>query len=209
MPTAPSTSLPSHRRRGKRAALRRRASSLKHRLRESRKRTRAATGAAVLATIAALFFAFQPEPAPGPVPLGQGRAGVFTVADRGDAPARPASEAPAAEADDAPEAPADAEPAGEGEASYYGDEFEGRPTASGEPYAGTRLTAAHRTLPLGSRVRVTNLSTGEDVVVRVNDRGPFAGNRVIDLSKAAAREVGMLAAGTAPVRLELLRGARG
>lgn len=186
---------------GKRAALRRRVGSLSRRLRASRKRTQVATGSAVLATIAALVLAFQPEPAPGPVPLGKGRAGVATVSDR-DTTRR--SESDRARRSTSPAVA----PAGEGEASYYGDEFEGRPTASGEPFAQTGLTAAHRTLPIGSRVRVTNVSTQESVVVRVNDRGPFAERRVIDLSKAAAREIGMLQDGVARVRLELLRGTR-
>jgi rare lipoprotein A len=158
----------------------------------------------VLATLIALVIAFQPEPAPQPIPLGKGRAGVMAVSDRGTPPTsadRP--EAPAAQ-----EPAEQTEPGGEGEASYYGDEFEGRPTASGEPFAQAALTAAHRTLPIGTRVRVTNVSSQESVVVRINDRGPFAERRVIDLSKAAAREIGMLEAGTARVRLELLRGTR-
>lgn len=90
------------------------------------------------------------------------------------------------------------------EASYYGDRFAGRPTASGERFNPEDLTAAHRTLPFGSLVEVTNVATGKSVVVKINDRGPFHGNRDIDLSKAAAREIGMLPAGTAKVQLEVL-----
>ncbi|MEM8601095.1 MAG: septal ring lytic transglycosylase RlpA family protein [Bacteroidota bacterium] len=93
---------------------------------------------------------------------------------------------------------------GEGRASFYGPGFEGNRTANGEIFRMQRLTAAHRTLPFGSRVRVTNLRNGESVVVRINDRGPFVGNRVIDLSRGAAQEIGMIRSGTAPVRLELL-----
>src|SRR6056297_213133 len=93
---------------------------------------------------------------------------------------------------------------GEGSASFYGEELAGNPTASGERFDPAKLTAAHRTLPLGSRVRVTNMRNGESVVVRINDRGPFHGNRIIDLSEAAARRIGMLQRGTARVRLELL-----
>ena len=93
---------------------------------------------------------------------------------------------------------------GEGEASYYGRKFAGRPTASGERFDPELPTAAHRTLPLGSRVRVTNTRNGESVVVRVNDRGPFHARRVIDLSRGAARQIGMLESGTARVRLALL-----
>ena len=95
-------------------------------------------------------------------------------------------------------------PLGTGEASFYGGELAGNRTASGEIFDPARLTAAHRTLPLGSRVRVTNASNGEDVVVRINDRGPFHGNRVIDLSSAAARTIGLLRTGTARVSLALL-----
>jgi len=93
---------------------------------------------------------------------------------------------------------------GSGNASYYGPGFEGRPTASGERFDPAQMTAAHRTLPMGSRVRVTNPSTGDSVVVRINDRGPFHGNRVIDLSEAAARTVGLIQSGTGRVRLALL-----
>ena len=94
----------------------------------------------------------------------------------------------------------------DGEASYYGNELAGNPTASGEIFDPNRLTAAHRTLPLGSKVRVTNPQNGRSVVVRVNDRGPFHGNRVIDLSAAAARNIGLIQSGTERVKLALLLG---
>ncbi|MBR0553096.1 septal ring lytic transglycosylase RlpA family protein [Sphingomonadaceae bacterium LXI357] len=93
---------------------------------------------------------------------------------------------------------------GFGHASYYGPGLAGGQTASGERFDPRKLTAAHRTLPLGSRVRVTNTRTGRSVVVRINDRGPFIAGRVIDLSTAAARRIGMLASGTARVRMQLL-----
>lgn len=93
---------------------------------------------------------------------------------------------------------------GEGSASYYHDALEGRRTASGEPYRRSELTAAHRSLPFGSRVRVSNPANGRSVVVRINDRGPFAHNRVIDLSRSAASRLGMLSQGHGRVRLELL-----
>jgi rare lipoprotein A len=93
---------------------------------------------------------------------------------------------------------------GRGEASYYGAGLAGNPTASGEAFDPSKLTAAHRTLPLGSRVRVTNLRNDETVTVRINDRGPFHGNRVLDLSRRAAERIGMLARGTARVKIELL-----
>lgn len=93
---------------------------------------------------------------------------------------------------------------GGGLASYYGNELAGNRTANGERFDPTQLTAAHRTLPFGSMVRVTNISTGDSVVVRINDRGPFAHGRVIDISHAAAREIGMHRSGTARVALALI-----
>jgi len=90
---------------------------------------------------------------------------------------------------------------GAGMATYYGIELAGQPTASGEPFDPNQLTAAHRTLPLGSRIQVTNLANGLSTVVRINDRGPYAGRSVIDLSTAAARQIGMLPAGSARVGL--------
>ncbi|MCA1748833.1 MAG: septal ring lytic transglycosylase RlpA family protein [Parasphingopyxis sp.] len=98
----------------------------------------------------------------------------------------------------------EAEAIGGGEASYYGRELAGNRTASGEIFDPSGLTAAHRTLPMGSRVRVTHRRNGRSVVVRINDRGPFHGNRVIDLSEGAARQIGMVGAGRAQVGLELL-----
>ena len=91
-----------------------------------------------------------------------------------------------------------------GVASYYGEAFHGRPTASGETFNMHRLTAAHRVLPLGTRVRVTSLENGRWVDVKVNDRGPFVEGRVLDLSFAAALELEMVRAGTARVMIELL-----
>jgi rare lipoprotein A len=92
-----------------------------------------------------------------------------------------------------------------GKASWYGPGFYGRRTANGERFTRGTLTAAHRTLPFGTRVRVTNLHNGRTTVVRINDRGPFHGNRVIDLAHGAAAEVGLTASGLAPVKLEVLR----
>lgn len=91
-----------------------------------------------------------------------------------------------------------------GLASWYGRDFHGRTTASGEPYDMAALTAAHQTLPFGSRVRVTNLANGRWVVVVINDRGPYAADRLIDLSHAAARRLGILEDGLAKVRLDVL-----
>ncbi|HEX8579504.1 MAG TPA: septal ring lytic transglycosylase RlpA family protein [Allosphingosinicella sp.] len=94
---------------------------------------------------------------------------------------------------------------GEGVASYYGKELAGNRTASGERFNPSDLTAAHRSLPLGTKLRVTNKSTGDAVIVRVNDRGPFIKSRLIDLSFGAAREIGMVRTGTARVTVEILR----
>lgn len=89
----------------------------------------------------------------------------------------------------------------QGMASWYGPGFSGRKTASGERFNPKALTAAHRTLPFGSSVKVTNVENGKSVIVRVNDRGPFSRGRIIDLSKAAAAKIGLLRSGTARVSL--------
>ena len=90
-----------------------------------------------------------------------------------------------------------------GKAAWYGARFQGRKTASGERFDKNKMTAAHRTLPFGTRVRVTHAKTGRSVVVRINDRGPF-GRAIIDLSEAAARKLGIIRAGVAPVTIEVL-----
>jgi rare lipoprotein A len=94
---------------------------------------------------------------------------------------------------------------GTGEASYYGHELAGNRTASGERFNPNALTAAHRSLPLGTKLRVTNKSNGRSVIVRINDRGPFVGRRVIDVSLAAAHKINMVRAGRAQVTLEIVR----
>ena len=91
----------------------------------------------------------------------------------------------------------------EGIASYYADTLHGNPTASGEPYDKKAMTAAHRTLKFGTRVKVTNLDNGKTATVVINDRGPHVKSRVLDVSGAAARELGMLDSGTAKVRLDI------
>ena len=93
-----------------------------------------------------------------------------------------------------------------GTASWYGRDFHGRPTACGERYDMYGISAAHKLLPMHTRVRVTNLDNGRQLDVRVNDRGPFVKSRIIDLSYGAARELGMVEAGTARVRVEALGG---
>jgi hypothetical protein len=92
-----------------------------------------------------------------------------------------------------------------GQAVYYGAELAGNPTASGEIFDPTLLTAAHRTLPLGSEVQVTNLGNGLSTVVRINDRGPFSDDSIIDLSTAAAQRIGLLPRGSGRVQLERVR----
>ncbi len=92
----------------------------------------------------------------------------------------------------------------EGMASWYGNEFHGRRTASGEVFDQEAMTAAHRTLPFGTLVRVTNRDNGAVVILRINDRGPFTRGRILDCSRAGARELGFLLAGTTRVRLETL-----
>jgi rare lipoprotein A len=91
----------------------------------------------------------------------------------------------------------------QGLASYYGREFHGRKTANGETFDMEAMTAAHRTLPFGTMVRVTNIKTGQRVMVKINDRGPFVDGRIIDLSQGAARKIGI--EGVEPVRLEIIQ----
>jgi rare lipoprotein A len=91
-----------------------------------------------------------------------------------------------------------------GMASYYGGKFHGRKTASGEIFDTKKMTAAHRTLKFGTMVKVTHLKTNKSVIVRINDRGPFAHSRIIDVSQAAAQELGMMLSGTAKVRIEVV-----
>ena len=92
----------------------------------------------------------------------------------------------------------------DGQATYYGSRSHGRKTASGETFNKNEMVCAHRTLPFGTRVRVTNKKNGRSVVVRVIDRGPFGKGKVIDLSPAAARQLDMIKAGVVPVHLEVV-----
>jgi rare lipoprotein A len=122
-------------------------------------------------------------------------------------PLQPISEitgaAPVAEQLSSPSAPQETV-LGRGSASYYAAQFDGRRTASGERFDNDELTAAHRTLPFGSLVRVTNPANGRSVVVRINDRGPFTRGRLIDVSRAAAAELGLIARGHGDVELALI-----
>lgn len=92
----------------------------------------------------------------------------------------------------------------DGMASYYHDRFHGRKTASGAAYNKNALSAAHKSLPLGTEVRVTDTRSGKSVIVKINDRGPFVKGRVIDLSRAAARQIGLTKKGLAKVKVEVL-----
>ena len=91
-----------------------------------------------------------------------------------------------------------------GKASWYGDKFHGRKTASGEIYNMNAMTAAHRKLPFGTRVKVTSKANGQSVIVKINDRGPFAKKRIIDVSKAAAKKLGMIKSGEISVSIVVL-----
>ncbi len=93
----------------------------------------------------------------------------------------------------------------EGMASWYGSDFHGKPTSCGEPYDMWAMTAAHKTLPLGTSVKVTNLQTGNSIIVRVNDRGPFVSGRIIDLSCRASQELGSFKSGLSKVRVEAVQ----
>lgn len=160
-------------------------------------RQMALVGTGLFAAVALVLGAalVQDRTSPDVVKLGKGMASVETMPV---AQLEPVEPQPAI-------APSPSESAiGGGEASFYGNELAGNRTANGEIFDPEQLTAAHRTLPLGSRLRVTNPRNGESVVVRVNDRGPYHGNRVIDLSYAAAREIGLIRSGTGRVNLALL-----
>jgi len=92
-----------------------------------------------------------------------------------------------------------------GQGSYYADKFAGRPTASGAPYRPGQLTAAHNTLPFGTKLKVTNTRNGHSVKVVVNDRGPHAKGRIVDVSKRAARKLDLIDAGVAPMQIKVMR----
>jgi rare lipoprotein A len=118
-------------------------------------------------------------------------------------PLEPAAEARVPEAEAPASRPKETVVA-RGSASYYAARFNGRRTANGERFNNADMTAAHRTLPFGTRVRVTALATGRSVVVRINDRGPFYAGRIIDLSRAAAAELGLIVRGHGKVELAVL-----
>lgn len=94
-----------------------------------------------------------------------------------------------------------------GQGSYYADKFNGRPTASGAPYRPGQMTAAHNTLPFGTRIKVTNVKNGRSVKVTVNDRGPHVKGRIVDVSRKAARKLDLVEAGVVPVQLKVIKAA--
>ncbi len=195
-----------------RRTVRQRVRGLGSRLAGSRRRAAVVTSAALLSAASLASFADAPSPEPTPyVPI----VAVSDAVPTDEAP--PMTLLPADTVDVPVRAVSDIEEAGtfhsEGRASYYGRELAGNRTASGERFDPSDFTAAHRTLPFGTHIRVTNLRNDRSVVVRVNDRGPFHGNRIIDVSRAAADEIGMTRRGTIRVRLDVLpaapRGVRG
>ncbi len=132
--------------------------------------------------------------------------GLWLLAAYGCAGGQRAADTPRAEAaGDGAGADADVVSVHRGQATYYADRFHGRTTASGERFDQGAMTAAHRRLPFGTRVRVTNLHNDASVVVRINDRGPFGDRRrIIDVSRAAAETLDMIRAGVVPVKVEVL-----
>ncbi|EDL49178.1 septal ring lytic transglycosylase RlpA family protein [Erythrobacter sp. SD-21] len=170
------------------------------RLKAQRRNLAIGLGAVTALGLALGGVAFSESQSPEVVRLGKGLASVDAKKVADIEPRTTIAERPTTE----PEPAASESPMADGEASYYGSELAGNLTASGEAFDPSQLTAAHRFLPLGSKVRVTNPRSGQAVVVRINDRGPFHGNRVIDLSTAAARKIGLIRSGTGRVRLALL-----
>ncbi len=168
-------------------------------------RRAALAGAALLfAAAAAASTPLHAESAPILVPVGVQDAAQSASFDAQFAPFDTAPQPQADEAQPADEGTL--EPIGTGTASWYGREFTGRRTASGEKFDPQDLTAAHRSLPFGSMVRVTNTKTGRSVVVRINDRGPFSRNRLIDVSRAAADQLGLIGPGSGQVSIALING---
>lgn len=162
-------------------------------------------GATSLAALA--FAALMPAPLLADVPVGAAPPGELPEQLQDVVPIDP--ELPAVEPAEEKK-PVELEPEeravllGEGVASYYGAELAGNRTASGERFNPNAMTAAHRTLRMGTMVKVTNKSNGRSVVVRINDRGPFTKGRIIDVSRAAAERIAMIRSGTARVKLELV-----
>jgi rare lipoprotein A len=139
----------------------------------------------------------QPAPTPPAEAIDNAKGGTSIPPSPSPVPARP-------KRGKTPQEPAPVGYAEEGNASWYGNPFHGRRSSNGEVYDMYKLTAAHRTLPFETMVRVTNLNNGKTTTVRITDRGPFVDNRIIDLSQAAAREIESIGPGVVPVRIEVL-----
>lgn len=174
--------------------------------------------ACLFGAVLLLSLSFLSQCVPSPIYKSPARIAPRKPASSGKAPA-PVSRSAAGSSQEAGSRPAPAHPVDVsgldtsnayqiGIASYYGKKFHKRPTASGETFNMYKLTAAHRVLPLGTIVRVTNLSNGRWVEVKVNDRGPFIEGRILDLSFAAALELEMVEAGTTRVMIEILKTAK-
>jgi rare lipoprotein A len=145
------------------------------------------------------------QPAPAPPTAAPAEAVDSAKRETSIPPSPPASSAPAhPKRGKLPQVPAAVGYTEEGNASWYGNPFHGRRASNGEVYDMNKLTAAHRTLPFETMVRVTNLNNGRTTTVRITDRGPFVDNRIIDLSQAAAREIESIGPGVVPVRIEVL-----
>ena len=165
------------------------------------------TQAALVASLVALTpLAASSAATPDAIAEGSNLTTTAAVIELAPVPASTEVTAPVtAEIPEVPSAPQETA-IGRGSASYYAAKFHGRRTASGEAFDNRAMTAAHRTLPFGSMVRVTNPASGKSVVVRINDRGPFIKGREIDVSRAAAEELGLIARGHAMVELALIEG---
>jgi len=165
-----------------------------------RRAPRGVRGGLPLAALGLLLAACAPALSASPVASAQA-----DVAPPSPAPAtRASADPPARSAAAVPQLPDPSANVQIGNASWYGPKFAGRLTSDGEVFDPSKLTAAHRTLPFGTLVKVTNLVNGRSVVVRINDRGPFKPNRIIDLSRGAAEAIGMKSMGVAKVKLEPL-----
>lgn len=168
--------------------------------------SRSLTGRSLQALALASLFGLAPLAASTPDPAALPSQPATSAAVVELVPLAPTTEVLASEPAVTPPAPSAPQETvlGRGSASYYAARFDGRRTASGERFDNDDMTAAHRTLPFGTLVRVTNLANGRSVIVRINDRGPFTRGRMIDVSHAAAEELGLIARGHATVELAVI-----
>jgi rare lipoprotein A len=167
---------------------------------------RSLTARSLQAVALASLFGLAPLAASTPDPAALSAQPATSAAVIELVPLAPTTEVVVTDPETAPPAPSAPQETvlGRGSASYYAAKFDGRRTASGERFDNDAMTAAHRTLPFGTLVRVTNVANGRSVIVRINDRGPFTRGRTIDVSRAAAEELGLVARGHATVELALI-----